>query len=218
MQALPDQAPLLMLAAVTAYLCSPASAQTVPDMPCLFREHLMHLYGQDRGRKRGEQQGKQGTFLKSAMRPSLLRVPSGKKSTEAPFASSARQSPRHLSWLRLSMRFSITCPAARREHPSRYSHAGFGLRPTHCLHALAAEDWLLVSLLSGVFMLWNCRTLSWVDSLCQEGHSWRACEKHAPAHDGDEEVRGLGHELEGPVQVEQREDVLKPCAHAQRPY
>ncbi len=37
---------------------------------------------------------------------------------------------------------------------------------------------------------------------------WRACEEHAPADNGDEEVGGLGHELEGPVQVKQREDVL----------
>ena len=45
------------------------------------------------------------------MRPSLLRVPSGKNSTDAPFASRSRQSPRHLSWLRLSILFSLICPA-----------------------------------------------------------------------------------------------------------
>lgn len=39
-------------------------------------------------------------------------------------------------------------------------------------------------------------------------HCTCTCEEHAPADDGDVKVAGLGHELEGPVQVEQGEDVL----------
>ena len=50
-------------------------------------------------------------FLKSAIFLSLLRVPSGKNSTEAPLDSRSLHSLRHFSWLRLSMRFSLTCPA-----------------------------------------------------------------------------------------------------------
>ena len=37
----------------------------------------------------------------------------------------------------------------------------------------------------------------------------RACQEHAPADDGDEEVAGFADELEWPVQVEQRVDVLR---------
>ena len=41
----------------------------------------------------------------------------------------------------------------------------------------------------------------------------RTCEEHAPADDGDVEDGRLGDELEGAVQVEQREDVLRAEAN-----
>lgn len=52
------------------------------------------------------------TFLNSYMRPSLLRVPSGKNSTLAPFFSSSPHCFRHSSWLRRSTRLIITWPGA----------------------------------------------------------------------------------------------------------
>lgn len=54
-------------------------------------------------------------FLKACMRPSLVRVPSGKKSTEAPCFSSSPHCFRHSSWLRRSTRLIITWPAAAGE-------------------------------------------------------------------------------------------------------
>ena len=55
---------------------------------------------------------KQGlAFLNAAILPSVVRVPSGKKSTLQPRPSSLPHSFRQFSWLRLSILFNLTCPA-----------------------------------------------------------------------------------------------------------
>lgn len=66
-------------------------------------------------------------FLNSCSRMSVARVPSGKKSTDTPRASSSRQVARQASWLRLSTRFNRTWPAL--PHDDGVSHPGMTKRP-----------------------------------------------------------------------------------------
>eukprot|EP00982_Pelagococcus_subviridis_P012433 31175-Pelagococcus_subviridis.AAC.2 len=56
-------------------------------------------------------------FLKSAMTPSLLRVPSGKKSTGQSFCKSSRQSLSVFICDFRSVRFSAMCPVMYMLHP-----------------------------------------------------------------------------------------------------
>ena len=86
---------------------------------------------------------------------------------------------RHFIMLRLSTRLIITWPATHQ--PAVMWHT----------HSPALE-----------IFAERCSILS-------HQENWPACEEHAPANDGDREVAGLGDELEGPVQMEQRVDILR---------
>ena len=116
------------------------------------------------------------TFLNSWMRMSVLRVPSGKNSTEAPCCRRSLQVERHLIWLRLSTLFKRTCPA-------RCATSGQPLLEAYFLLTTGAP---------------------------------RTCEEHAPAHDWYKEIAGLRYELEWPIQMEKRVDVLHPPAARER--
>ena len=84
------------------------------------------------------------TFLNSWMRMSVLRVPSGKNSTEAPCCRRSLQVERHLIWLRLSTLFKRTCPARCATSGQALLEAYFLLitgEPRTCEEHAPAHDW-----------------------------------------------------------------------------
>jgi hypothetical protein len=102
------------------------------------------------------------------------------------------QCSRHCIMLRVSMRLIMTCPAADVTMSVHTAGHAYEAKVT------PADDHTAVQGTSAL--------------LSTGGFSKTTCEEHGPADDGDVEVAGLGHKLEGPVQVEQREDVLRPAA------